>query len=87
MKAIILAMLVTCMGLLTRAGLHCAPLAHQAIGTFPAGTCRISFGPFMCKDHIRRVVAELDQLAGGHISITKTTEANAVAATPEDLAR
>lgn len=50
-------------GILTRPGLHCAPLAHKAIGTFPAGACRISFGHFMREDHIRRVVAELARLA------------------------
>ena len=27
-----------------RAGLHCAPLAHQSAGTFATGTVRISFG-------------------------------------------
>jgi cysteine desulfurase family protein len=32
-------------GILTRCGLHCAPLAHQCAGTFPAGTLRFSFGP------------------------------------------
>jgi selenocysteine lyase/cysteine desulfurase len=26
----------------TRTGLHCAPLAHRTIGTFPAGTVRIA---------------------------------------------
>lgn len=30
-------------GIMTRVGLHCAPLAHQTIGTFPAGTIRFSF--------------------------------------------
>lgn len=35
-------------GILTRAGLHCAPLAHAHLGTVPAGgTCRLSFGPFL----------------------------------------
>jgi cysteine desulfurase family protein len=42
-------------GILTRPGLHCAPLAHQTIGTDPgrmgsagaAGTTRLSFGPFL----------------------------------------
>ena len=29
-----------------RTGLHCAPLAHQYIGTFPAGTVRFSVGYF-----------------------------------------
>ena len=28
-----------------RAGLHCAPLAHQAAGTIESGTVRVSFGP------------------------------------------
>lgn len=31
---------------LTRCGLHCAPMAHQTLGTFPQGTVRFSVGPF-----------------------------------------
>ncbi len=31
-------------GILTRCGLHCAPLAHKTLGTFPEGTVRFSFG-------------------------------------------
>lgn len=31
-------------GIETRSGLHCAPLAHKTIGTWPAGTLRFSFG-------------------------------------------
>jgi len=27
-----------------RAGLHCAPLAHESAGTLDTGTVRISFG-------------------------------------------
>lgn len=33
-------------GVCVRAGLHCAPLAHQSAGTFDSGTVRVSFGPF-----------------------------------------
>ncbi|MFL0270244.1 aminotransferase class V-fold PLP-dependent enzyme [Candidatus Clostridium radicumherbarum] len=33
-------------GIMTRTGLHCAPLAHKTIGTFPQGTLRFSFGAF-----------------------------------------
>lgn len=29
-------------GIETRSGLHCAPLAHQSLGTFPAGTVRLA---------------------------------------------
>lgn len=32
-------------GIMTRVGLHCAPRAHQTLGTFPRGTVRFSFGP------------------------------------------
>ena len=31
-------------GVMTRCGLHCAPLAHRAAGTFPEGTVRFSVG-------------------------------------------
>lgn len=31
-------------GIMTRVGLHCAPSAHQTLGTFPTGTIRFSFG-------------------------------------------
>ncbi|PKN46700.1 MAG: cysteine desulfurase [Deltaproteobacteria bacterium HGW-Deltaproteobacteria-17] len=37
-------MLQEIFGIETRWGLHCAPLAHQHLGTFPQGTLRISFG-------------------------------------------
>lgn len=32
--------------IITRTGLHCAPLAHKTIGTYPYGTLRFSFGYF-----------------------------------------
>ncbi len=33
-------------GICLRAGLHCSPLAHRTLGTFPAGAVRASFGAF-----------------------------------------
>lgn len=33
-------------GIMTRTGLHCAPLAHKNINTFPDGTLRFSIGYF-----------------------------------------
>lgn len=33
-------------GICLRAGLHCSPLAHRTIGTFPAGAVRASFSAF-----------------------------------------
>jgi len=46
-------------GILTRAGLHCAPLAHQTIGTLEgdangfSGTTRLSFGPFLTVQEVQ----------------------------------
>jgi selenocysteine lyase/cysteine desulfurase len=31
-------------GIAVRAGLHCAPLAHESAGTLQTGTVRISYG-------------------------------------------
>ena len=30
-------------GIMTRVGLHCAPMAHKSLGTFPHGTVRVAF--------------------------------------------
>lgn len=38
------ALLLAQEGIAVRAGLHCAPLAHQSAGTLDTGTVRISFG-------------------------------------------
>lgn len=35
-----------------RAGLHCAPQAHRSLGTYPAGTVRVSPGWFTTNDEI-----------------------------------
>ncbi len=41
-------------GILTRSGIHCAPLAHQTIGTVDrGGTTRFSFGPFLTKQDVK----------------------------------
>jgi cysteine desulfurase/selenocysteine lyase len=46
-----------------RTGLHCAPLAHRTIGTFPTGTVRLSPGYFTTFEEVDWVVAALDGLA------------------------
>jgi cysteine desulfurase family protein len=47
-----------------RAGLHCAPLAHRQLGTFPEGTVRFSLGPFNHDAEIATALAALGELAG-----------------------
>jgi len=52
-------------GILTRVGLHCAPLAHRTIGTFPQGTVRMSPGPFNTPEQIERAVGAVRRIAEG----------------------
>lgn len=39
-------------GICVRTGLHCAPMAHRALGTSPDGAVRISFGRFNTLAHV-----------------------------------
>ena len=51
-------------GILTRSGIHCAPLAHGAIGTADCGgTTRISFSPFHSKQDVKFVTDALADVA------------------------
>lgn len=50
-------------GIMVRAGLHCAPLAHRTIGTFPEGTVRLSVSYFNTRDEIDYVLECLAQVA------------------------
>ena len=50
-------------GILTRAGIHCAPLAHQTAGTADrGGTTRLSFGPFVTTQDVKYACDALAQL-------------------------
>lgn len=49
--------------IMTRAGMHCAPLAHRSMGTFPAGTVRVSFGFFNTAGEIDYCLDALARLA------------------------
>lgn len=50
-------------GIETRGGLHCAPLMHQALGTFPDGTLRVSLGHFSSSGDVDRLSEALIALA------------------------
>ncbi|WP_319416982.1 aminotransferase class V-fold PLP-dependent enzyme [Marispirochaeta aestuarii] len=52
-------------GILIRVGLHCAPLAHRTIGTFPSGTVRMSVGAFTGDEDIDAAVRAVESLAAG----------------------
>lgn len=48
-----------------RIGLHCAPSAHRTIGTYPAGTVRVSPGYFTESDEIDNFLAALREIVAG----------------------
>ena len=52
-------------GIMTRVGLHCAPLAHQSLGSFPHGTVRFSFGAHLTDEEIDTAVEAIKTLLKG----------------------
>ena len=48
--------------IITRVGLHCAPIAHQILGTYPRGTVRFSFGYHNTADEVDTILNSLDLL-------------------------
>lgn len=45
-----------------RSGLHCAPLAHKTIGTYPNGTVRLSLGYFNTLEEIKYTIDALNKI-------------------------
>ncbi len=50
-------------GIATRAGLHCAPLAHETLGTIRTGAVRLSVGCFNTADEVEYTVKALAEIA------------------------
>jgi cysteine desulfurase family protein len=48
--------------IMVRAGLHCAPLAHETIGTVKTGTVRASIGHITTKDEIDYFIGALEKI-------------------------
>lgn len=45
-----------------RSGLHCSPLAHKTIGTYPSGTVRLSISYFNTKDEIDYAISSINNI-------------------------
>ncbi|MDZ7547907.1 aminotransferase class V-fold PLP-dependent enzyme, partial [Clostridium perfringens] len=45
-----------------RSGLHCAPLAHKTIGSFPSGTVRLSLSYFNTKSEIDYTINSINKI-------------------------
>lgn len=52
-------------GIAVRAGLHCAPDAHRAMGTLEQGAVRVSPGPFSTDGEMGRLIGAVERLLGG----------------------
>lgn len=50
-------------GIAVRAGLHCAPWAHQSSGTLEQGTVRVSVGAYNTTDDIDRLITAMEELS------------------------
>ena len=48
-------------GICVRAGLHCAPLAHESAGTLRTGTVRVSFGHSACVGQTGNFLSALEK--------------------------
>ena len=49
------------LGVCTRSGLHCAPLAHRTAGTLESGTLRLSFSAFNRPEELPKVMQAMEQ--------------------------
>lgn len=58
--------LMSTYGIATRAGGHCAPLMHQALGTKDQGVVRFSLGHFTTRAEIDETIAALQQIVTGY---------------------
>ena len=57
-------------GILTRSGVHCAPLAHQTFGTHAqGGMTRLSFGPFITTQDVQYACDALGQVCDQHATV------------------
>jgi len=50
-------------GVITRSGLHCAPLAHRTLGSFERGSCRLSPGFYNTTEDIDHVIRAVNKLS------------------------
>ena len=49
-------------GIMTRVGLHCAPIAHKTLETYPIGTIRFSFGYWNTLEELDITTASLNKI-------------------------
>ena len=61
-NALVCSRLASQYGIMTRQGLHCAPMAHQCFGTEESGTVRFSFGFFNRMEEIDQTLLAIQEI-------------------------
>lgn len=51
-------------GIMTRVGLHCAPMAHKTLGTYPQGAVRFAFSAVNTKEEIDICIRGIKEIVG-----------------------
>ena len=51
--------------IICRSGLHCAPLIHKCIGTYPQGTVRISLSRFTTEEEVNYFINAIREIVNG----------------------
>ena len=64
MDAELLAQELAARGICVRAGLHCAPLAHESAGTLQTGTVRISLSAFNTEQQMQQTAQAVREILG-----------------------
>ena len=62
-SALVADMLNVDFGICTRAGAHCAPLMHEALGTSRQGAVRFSFSHFNTEDEVEAAISAMSEIA------------------------
>lgn len=52
-----------------RAGLHCAPRMHEALGTLAGGTVRFSLGPFNTDEDVAAVLSAVEEISAASLPV------------------
>ncbi|MCL2527428.1 MAG: aminotransferase class V-fold PLP-dependent enzyme [Defluviitaleaceae bacterium] len=66
-NAVIASALDSDYGIMTRCGLHCSPLAHKTLKSYPQGAVRFSFGHFNTLEEIEYVIASVKDILKGDV--------------------
>jgi cysteine desulfurase/selenocysteine lyase len=61
------------LGVESRAGCHCATLAHRALGLDPPASCRLSFYLYNNREEVHRAADAVAKIAATRVSISKET--------------